>query len=77
MDEFINKLKILRSIDGCEIEDEAANRNAVFAPENVDRFLKDPMTRFIQMDDAHRKVIWAIVERRHYAGRKYRARAGL
>jgi hypothetical protein len=76
MEGFANRIKIIHSIDGWEIKDQALKDNVQFSNERIAQFINSPMHAFLAMDDPHQRVIWAIIEIRHFAGAKYRRKVG-
>ena len=55
--EFLNRLRILYSIDGWEL-DNFLNDDA------QDKFMRDPIRFLLRSDDERQDKIWAIIERR-------------
>jgi hypothetical protein len=56
---FHNRIRSLFCIDGCDLPD--------LAPDELARFLADPVRYFIRTDDAKAGVIWRAVEARKVA----------
>lgn len=55
--EFINRLKILFSIDGWELDD--------LSEQAQEEFVHDPVHFLLRSDDGRQNMIWDVIEKRH------------
>lgn len=60
--EFINRLKILHSIDTWELAD---CEDYEFSEIAQEEFVHDPVHFLLRSDDARQDAIWKIIQKRH------------